>query len=249
DVGAAGRRQAGPDFHRERVRSMSTPARANLTLRAARWSAAHRWKAVLGWLGFVFVAFAIGSAAGVVKLTTSDNAIGDSGAADKTLAREFPNQRSLEEILIQRRDGGRLTPAELRMAVSHLVAKLSRAPTVASIRSPLVSTNADQISKDGRSALVTFQITGDPDTAQDRVGKALAVTAAVQRAHPALLIGQVGDASALKGIHDRIASDFKRAEVTSLPVTLVILVAAFGALVAAGIPLLLGLTSVFAALG
>jgi uncharacterized membrane protein YdfJ with MMPL/SSD domain len=228
---------------------MSTPARANLTLRAARWSAAHRWRAVLGWLAFVFVAFAIGSSVGVVKLTASDNAIGDSGAADKTLAREFPNQRSLEEILIQRRDGGRLTPVELRMAVTHLVAKLSRTPAVASIRSPLVPTNADQISKDGRSALITFQITGDPDTAQDRVGKALAVTAAEQRAHPTLLIGQVGDASALKGIHDRIASDFKRAEVTSLPITLVILVAAFGALVAAGIPLLLGLTSVFAALG
>ena len=47
----------------------------------------------------------------------------------------------------------------------------------------------------------------------------------------------------------RIANDFRRAEVTSLPVTLVILVLAFGALVAAGIPLLLGLTSVVAALG
>ena len=48
---------------------------------------------------------------------------------------------------------------------------------------------------------------------------------------------------------DRLAEDFQRAEVTSLPVTLVILVLAFGALVAAGIPLLLGLTAVMAALG
>ena len=228
---------------------MSTPPVMNLTLRAARWSAAHRWRAVLGWLAFVLVAFAIGSLVGVVKMTTSDNAIGDSGAADRILAREFPNQRSFEEVLIQRRDGGPLTPAELQMPVSHLVARLSRTPAVASIRSPLVPANADQISADRRSALVTFQITGDPDTADARVGPALAVTAAVQRSHPEFSIGQVGDASARKGIHDRIADDFKRAEVTSLPVTLVILVAAFGALVAAGIPLLLGLTSVFAALG
>jgi hypothetical protein len=63
---------------------------------------------VLGWLGFVFVAFAIGSRVGVVTMTISDNAIGDSGAADRILAREFPTQRSLEEVLIQRRDGGRL---------------------------------------------------------------------------------------------------------------------------------------------
>jgi uncharacterized membrane protein YdfJ with MMPL/SSD domain len=59
----------------------------------------------------------------------------------------------------------------------------------------------------------------------------------------------VGDASANNAISTRIANDFRSAEITSLPVTLVILVLAFGALVAAGIPLLLGLTSVAAALG
>jgi RND superfamily putative drug exporter len=231
------------------VTAMSTPGSANLTLRAARWSAAHRWKAVLGWLAFVSVAFAIGSMVGVVKITTTDSAIGDSGKADRILAREFPSQRSLEEVLIQSRTGAQLSRSELRPAVGDLVARLSRTPSVASIRSPLVPANAEQISNDRRSALVTFQITGDPETAQDRVGPALAATAAVQHAHPGLLIGEVGDASAHKAISDRIADDFQRAEVTSLPVTLVILVAAFGALVAAGIPLLLGLTSVVAALG
>ena len=221
----------------------------NLTARAARWSAAHRWTAILGWLAFVFVAFAIGSAVGVVKMTTADNAIGDSGTADRILAREFPSQRTLEEVLIQRRDGGRLARAELQAAVGDLLVGLARAPAVAAIRSPLAAANADQISADGRSALVTFQITGNPDTAQDRVGPALAATAAVQRTHPALLIGEVGDASASKAVNERIAADFRRAEFTSLPVTLVILVLAFGALVAAGVPLLLGLTAVAAALG
>jgi RND superfamily putative drug exporter len=223
--------------------------RENLTARAARWSATHRWTAVLGWLAFVFVAFAIGSAVGVVKMTTSDYAIGDSGKADRVLAQEFPSQRTLEEVLIEREDGARLAPAELRAAVGDLVGRLSHARSVATIRSPLDAANVDQISEDGRSALVTFQITGNPDTASDRVGPALAATAAVQRAHPALRIGEVGDASASKAISKRIAEDFRRAEVTSLPVTLVILVLAFGALVAAGIPLLLGLTAVAGALG
>src|SRR5512132_4478881 len=140
---------------------MSTPPSMNLTSRAARWSAAHRRTAVLGWLAFVLVAFAIGSLVGVVKITTSDNAIGDSGAADRVLAREFPNERSLEEVLIQSRTGAPLAPAQLRAAVSDLVTRLHRAPAVASIRSPLTAANAEQISKDGRSALVTFQITGD----------------------------------------------------------------------------------------
>jgi RND superfamily putative drug exporter len=164
------------------------------------------------------------------------------------LAREFPTQRAPEQVLIQSRSG-RLSRAELRAATDELVARLERVPAVAAIESPLTAANAGQLSADGRSALVTFQMTGDPDTAQDRVGPALAATAAVQRAHPGLLIGEVGDASARKAISDRIADDFQRAEVTSLPVTLLILVFAFGALMAAGIPLLLGLTSVIAALG
>jgi uncharacterized membrane protein YdfJ with MMPL/SSD domain len=164
-------------------RKTTTPA--GLTARAARRSAAHRRTAVLGWLAFVLVAFAVGSAVGVVYLKDEEFGIGDSHGAEKVLAREFPTERATEEVL----------------------------------------------------------------TAQDRVGPALGATAAVQRAHPQLLIGQVGDASATKAVSDRIADDFQRAEVTSLPVTLVILVLAFGALVAAGIPLLLGLTAVMAALG
>jgi uncharacterized membrane protein YdfJ with MMPL/SSD domain len=223
--------------------------RRNVAASAGHWSATHPWWAMIGWLAFVLVAFAVGSAVGVVTMTTADYAIGDSGAADRVLAREFQSERTLEEVLIQRRDGGRLTRTELQAAIGELVARLSRAPAVASVRSPLEPANAAQLSADGRSALVTFQITGNPDSAQDRVEPALAVTAAVQRAHPTLLIGEVGDASAGQAISKRVADDFHRAEYTSLPVTLAILVLAFGALVAAGIPLLLGLTAVAAALG
>jgi len=109
--------------------------------------------------------------------------------------------------------------------------------------------NGGRISKDGRAALLSFQITGDPDTAQDRVAPMLAATAAVQRAYPGLFIGEFGQGSGNKALNTRLADDFRKAEVTSIPVTLVILVLAFGSLVAAGIPLLLGITSVAAALG
>ncbi len=109
--------------------------------------------------------------------------------------------------------------------------------------------NAGQISKNGRAALLTFQITGDPDTAQNRVAPALAATAAVQRAYPQLFVGELGAASTLKAVNTLIGDDFHTAEATSVPVTLFILIVAFGALVAAGVPLLLGFTAVLAALG
>jgi RND superfamily putative drug exporter len=201
-----------------------------------------------GWLAFVIVAFLIGSSAGVVTMRDEEFAIGDSRAAEKVLADEFAAERAREMVLIQSRDGP-LGRAELEDAVVDLVARLSRAAAVAGIESPLDPANSGQLSQDGRSALLTFQITGDPDTAGDRVGPSLAATAAVQRAHPGLFVGQVGDGSADDAVSARIADDFQRAEFTSLPVTLLILVLAFGALVAAGIPLLLGLTAVLAALG
>jgi RND superfamily putative drug exporter len=220
----------------------------NLTARAARWSAAHRKAAVLGWFAFVLTAFAIGSAAGFAFMKDEEFGIGDSHEAEALLAQEFPTQRAAEQVLIQRRSG-RLTGAEIRAVSDDLVARLSSVRSVAAIESPLEAANAGQVSPDGRSALLTFQIEGDPDTAQDRVDAALAATAAVQRAHPGLLIGQVGHGSINKAMSDRLAEDFEQAEVTSLPVTFVILVLAFGALVAAGIPLLLGISAVMGALG
>ena len=105
------------------------------------------------------------------------------------------------------------------------------------------------VSKDGRSALLSFEIAGDDEQAGDRVDATLAATAAVQRAHPQLRVEQIGSASAEKAFGKAMEDDFKRAETLSLPLTLLILLLAFGALVAAGLPLLLGMTAVGATLG
>jgi RND superfamily putative drug exporter len=226
----------------------ATPVPANFTTRAARWSAAHRKAAVLGWLAFVIGAFMIGNAAGMVTLKAGEVGNGQSRLADQTLAQQFPRERAGEMVLIESAHGA-LPASEYRGAVADLVARLSYTPSVAAIKSPLAPGNQGQLSKNGRAALLTFQITGDPETAKDRVGPALAATAAVQAAHPHLFIGEFGEGSANKAIDKRIGQDFQRAEVTSLPVTLLILVLAFGALVAAGVPLLLGMTAVFGALG
>ena len=122
-------------------------------------------------------------------------------------------------------------------------------PHVFDVQSPLAIGNPGQISADGRSALVTFKLAGDDDLAQERVDATLAATAAAQRAHPTVRVEQFGEASANKAIMESVTRDFQKAEITSVPVTLVILLIAFGSLVAAGIPLLLGLTAVIAALG
>jgi RND superfamily putative drug exporter len=227
---------------------MKTQRRQPVTARAARWSAAHRWQAILGWLAFVVIAFAVGSAVGTSSMTSAEFGNGESHRADVVAAREFPGRRAEEQVLVESR-AGTLAGTGYRAAIGELVTRLSRLPAVTGVSSPLAPGHAHLLSRDGRAALVTFWITGDPDTAAQRVGPALAATAAVQRSHPELVVGEVGDGSASKAINKRIGDDFQQAEMTSLPVTLLILVLAFGALAAAGIPLLVGATSVAAALG
>ena len=85
--------------------------------------------------------------------------------------------------------------------------------------------------------------------AEESVGAVLAATKRVQAANPSVYVGEFGGASANKALSKAFEDDFKKAETLSLPITLIILVLAFGALVAAGVPLLLGLTAVMATLG
>jgi uncharacterized membrane protein YdfJ with MMPL/SSD domain len=222
--------------------------RTNLAAKAGRWSAHHRRAAILGWLAFVVIAFVVGGAMGSKQLSQVDMGNGDSQRAGRAIeAADFPNYAE-EQILVQNLSVGRNEVA-MRGAVADVVRLLSGVPHVYDVRSALAGGNPGQISADARSALVVFKLAGDDDLAQDRVDATLAATAAAQRANPAMRIEQFGDASVNKAVEESFASDFEKAERTSLPVTLAILLIAFGSVVAAGVPLLLGLTAVIAALG
>jgi RND superfamily putative drug exporter len=153
-----------------------------------------------------------------------------------------------ENVLIQSRTATAGTPA-FDAAVKEVVARISRQPDVRNVRSPLAPGNADQVSEDGHSALVAFDIRGEIDKAPDKVGPIVDAVAAAHAAHPDFFIGEMGDASAPKAIIDQYGEDLGKAGMLSLPVTLIILIVTFGALVAAGIPLLLGLTAVFGTFG
>ena len=152
-------------------------------------------------------------------------------------------------MLVQARGNGKATDANFTLAVKDTTKRLQATKYVTNVESPLTKGNEGQISKDGRSALITFSIPGDGDITKDRVDTSEATVAAAQKAHPDLRIEQFGDASADKALSAWLDNDFKRAETLSLPITLIILIVAFGSLVAAGVPLILGLTAVVATLG
>jgi RND superfamily putative drug exporter len=219
----------------------------NIAARMGRWSARHWKTAVIGWIVFVVVSVALGSAVGTKKLTNAQSGTGSSGRADKLLDKQFKRPAS-EQVLVQSRSVTVRDPS-FRAAVNDVASRFSRDGAVKNVRSPYAPGNSGQISKDGHSALVTFDIRGDSTKADDHAKHLLAVTAAAQKAHSALLIQEAGDATADKALNDSFSNDFNHARTLSLPITLAILIFAFGALVAAGIPVLLAITGVAATLG
>jgi RND superfamily putative drug exporter len=217
----------------------------NLAARAGRWSAQHRKRAILGWILFVVLATVLGGAVGQRMLAEEDMGNGESKRADQAIAAAgFPDE-SGEQVLVQTRGGGPVP----REAVADVVSRLEGTAHVDEVESPYAKGNEGQLSRDGASALVTFKLKGEEDVAEDRVGASLAATAAAQQAHPDLRIEQFGDASAGKALSAAFKKDFERAEFLSLPITLLILIVAFGALVAAGLPLVLALTAVMGTIG
>jgi uncharacterized membrane protein YdfJ with MMPL/SSD domain len=219
----------------------------NLAARAGRWSAAHWKTATFGWLAFVLVAVVLGGAVGTKSLGDNEGLPGESGRMEKILDENFQRPAG-ETVLIQSSTLTTTSPA-FEAAVDDVVERVSAVPAVTNVRSPLERANADQISGDGHSAIVQFDIRGDPEKAVDKIDPVIAAVDDAKAANPQLFIGAFGEATADKGIGDSFAKDLERAGLLSVPVTLVILIIAFGALVAAGIPLLLALSGVLATMG
>jgi uncharacterized membrane protein YdfJ with MMPL/SSD domain len=219
---------------------------ANLPARMGRWSAQHRKAAIFGWLAFVFVAFALGILSGTKQIDPATSGVGESGRVDRILDAGF-KQPAGESVLIESETLDVKDPA-FTTAIADIVARVSKVAAVENIRSPLDADNSGQFSSNGHAALVDFDIRGDADDATGKIDPVIAAVSDAQKAHPQLFIGSFG-VSSDKEIDAAFMDDLKKAGILSLPVTLIILVVVFGALVAAGIPLLLALTAIFAAFG
>jgi uncharacterized membrane protein YdfJ with MMPL/SSD domain len=222
--------------------------RTNLAGRAGRWSAAHWKRAAFGWLAIAVLAAVAGGAVPVKKLTDSNVANGEAARAERMLEQAGFNIPATESVLVQSKTTSVDEPA-FNATIASLVQTLSSQPDVTNIVSPIENPNAGLVSADRHSALVQFDIKGDAKKADSKVAPILAAVDQVQAGNPSVIVQEFGMASANHEISRRFEHDMARAEYTSLPLTIAILLVAFGALVAAGIPVLLALTAVFAATG
>ncbi|MGY1724490.1 MMPL family transporter [Blastococcus sp. SYSU DS0533] len=217
----------------------------NLAGRVGRWSARHRKTAVLGWLAVVLAAVAVGASVPQAQLTSAEQTLGEPARAQQILADNGWEEPASEMVLVQREAD--VPEAAATAALTDLVDELRATPEVTNLVSPL--DGAPLVSADGRSALVTFDLAGDPDDAADRIPPVQAAVAAVAAAHDDVRVEQFGGTSADLALSETLDADFQRAELLSIPITLAVLLLTFGALVAAVLPLVFALTAFVGALG
>ncbi len=211
---------------------------AAVPLRAARWSATHPWRAILAWFVLVLVSVGLAIAIPTVETSDADYRVGESGRADAMVQTSGIDEPTTENVLITPRGDVPVDTAAARSAARQLRSEMAQVDGVEAVSAP-------QWNADRSAMLVSVQLA----RGQDDAGRLQAVTADVSGRHPKLEIRQAGDLSLDAGIDERVGADLARAEGFSLPVTLILMLVAFGALVAAGIPVLLAATSVAATIG
>ncbi len=219
----------------------------NLAARMGRWSAHHRKLAIFGWLAFVVASVVIGGAVGTKTLEAADLNVGEARTADQLIddAGFDRKDEQTEYVLVQSKTKQTSDPAFLA-AIADVEKTLAGFPQVRKLHSPLDAGHADQVSKDGRSALVQFTPQGDYDQAITYIETIEDAVDGVQARHPAFTIDESGSASTGKATDEAFNGMLKTAGMISIPLTLAILLLVFGSVVAALVPLLLAITAVVA---
>ena len=216
----------------------------NLAARAGRWSAAHWKTAVAVWVAFVAVAIGVGTSVGTHKLSMSEQSTGETARAEQILASAGFKTPASEAVLVRSHNRTVADPT-FRATVQGVLAKLRTMPQVRNLRTGA----AGEVSKDRRAQLIEFDMKGKSDTADKRVQPLLDAVAGLQKASPGFTVAEFGMASSMHELNNTISKDFQNAEKLSVPVTFIILLLAFGAFVAAGVPVLLAFSAVLGSVG
>jgi RND superfamily putative drug exporter len=212
-------------------------------VRAAARRSSRRPKTVIAlWLALIVACTMAGAMAGTRTLSNSASGVGESAHAQATLQHAGLGDPARETILLRS-----ATAHRTATAAAALAAQVRRLPHIGGVQTP--ASTPSLVTDGGRTALVVVTLRGSPDDADNHVLPLLSLVQRMGHSHPGVTVQETGDASGDHAITSLVSHGLQRAEIISVPITLLVLLLAFGALVAASVPLLLGVTSVAAAMG
>jgi RND superfamily putative drug exporter len=208
--------------------------------RLGLWTADHRRAVVAAWLMLVL---GLGGLAPFAEHALSGAGWGATGSQSaheaKLVDRYFPGQGSYALVTVVRADAGLRTPAGRRT--------LARVRRVLQESSAVRRVLPAQPAPDGRTAIIEALAARSPTgmvRAAERLEKPLAAAGA-----PGATVRLAGPAAMWADFNTNNKQAMMRSEILSWPLTMVLLVVAFGTLVAAGLPLLLTMAGLASAAG
>jgi RND superfamily putative drug exporter len=221
----------------------------NIAARMGRWSASHWKTAVFGWLVFVVLAFGVSTQVTTKNIKDEDYTTGQSHKAEMILKQGFPQSDPQTEFVLVQSSKLSVNAAAFHATIDDVVRAVKGNPNIKNLKSPLDPANPDLVSDDRSTAMVTFDMKGKYDDATKKIDPIEAAVAQVGKAHPGFYVGEAGAISSGKALDKMFTDQLKLAGERSIPITIIVLLLVFGALVAVGVPLLLALSGVIATVG
>jgi uncharacterized membrane protein YdfJ with MMPL/SSD domain len=244
----------------------SQPRRASASVRLSTWSARHARPVLASWLVATVGIFALSLAIGGIRTV---GAFGSSSSQTESQREAQARQSGTVEVLAEELDvvvtssSFRASDSAFRRVVEDTEARLSalrvgvsagdadrEAAAVDGLEDPYAApAERGFIAPDSMAVRIVGRIVGDDfeRTASSRaVEQALAEA---RRANPDFEIHAYSTSLASLEAADEISRDMDGTILISLPATFLILLVAFGAIVAAGVPLVLAISALLAAFG
>jgi putative drug exporter of the RND superfamily len=210
--------------------------------RLGRFTVRRRKTVLVGSAVFFVVAAVLGGDV-ASRLTSGgfEDPASESSRASDTIDREFGNQTP-DLVLLVTAKNGTVDDADVVAAGDALTAELAsergveRAISYWNLGSP-----PPLRSRDGRQALVVAALRGDEDEVHDTAER---LSPRYAGSEGPVTVGVGGFAETFRQVNEEVEADLVRAELLAFPIVLVLMVLVFGSLIAAGLPLVVGVLAI-----
>jgi RND superfamily putative drug exporter len=213
--------------------------------RMGRWTADHVRTVALAW---VVAAVVLGAFAPQVEQALSGAGWEASGSesvqARRLVQKNFGGLSSQAFTVVLHSDTQTTAEPGFRQVLASVTARLRASDAVAAVVAPR---RGATISRDGRTAVVTAGSTGTPTEAVSSADELKGELAQLGR--DGISVSLTGSSGMWSDFNEANKEAMLKSELISWPVTLAILVVAFGSLVAAGLPLMLTILGLVASAG
>ncbi|HEX3427996.1 MAG TPA: MMPL family transporter [Candidatus Limnocylindrales bacterium] len=248
--------------------SPADPARPPWTVRVASWSARHRWPVFGLWfvvtIGLFVLSIAAGGTRSTEAVSNDQHSKYEAGEAyvvydnaNASVGQKAP--ASQQFLLIVSNPNGTVADAPFKSAIADITSRLQALQaTVEGTSGPVIDQLVDPtlappaaglVSPDRTTVRIVGRVPGDGAVLAQRLKPVPEAVAAIRAAYPTYRIHALNNTLANNEISTMINSGLDASLRLTIPLTFLILLLAFGAVVAAVIPLVLGVTALLAAFG